>query len=560
MRIALLTQTYSTVVDCINRIISPNNLIIVDFSTNKTLTNVCIQSGINHIRFNSWEQLCRELTRVDLIVSYKLNKIIPMDLVARIEYGGLNIHPSMLPKYSGANPWFQMYYNMETEGGVTIHRICEKTDAGNIIIQRPFRIDYGQPLPLAMKIADSIACDLITKVLDKEMYCSSGMEQNPDNMSDNEKIDLDSLKFLPVDRLWHLLRGFPSLIQTIYPTLPHKYFEVGEYIREETANSEVGSVRTNERGCWIVCSDGLISLFDFMKIPMTSDYLESIEASAFADIRLEKLTFERNQNELLKFIQGREAVVFPAMSDDTKVAVRFIRNTTLGQLADYIEQLETLKTIFRQYNLTHFPDFEIVRNAIKLSKGNFPAIIMNWIQGMSLIPFLKQNIRDIPLLHNLLREFIKSCRRNHIAGIVHGDIHSGNIIVDNNGHFRIIDIFNAWHPTFGSIKDMAGNSNYQHPMRRLNKYVDVYVDYFSEIIICATIYVATYAPDLFNSYCNDDGLFVGQDFLAPDESTFISALLEDSLTAPLASLIVRICNDPSLSNIPPVETLNLFYQ
>lgn len=558
MRIALFTQIYSVIVDCISGIISPNNLIIVDFSTDETLADVCVRNGINHIKFKSWDQLYREMPGADLIVSYKLDKIIPMELVARIEHGGLNIHPSLLPKYSGANPWFHMYYNMETEGGVTIHRISEKPDAGNIIIQKPFRIAPGQPLPSAMKTADSISCDLIKAVIDGGMYSSSGTMQNPYNKRDNEKIDLDSLKFLSVDRLWHLFRGFPSLIQTVYPSLSHKYFEVGEYIREDTANSDVGSVRSNDRGCWIVCSDGLISLFDFMQIPMTSDYLESILANEFADIRLEKLTFERDQNGLLKFIQGCEAVVFPAMCDDTKVAVRFVRNTTLEQLTTRIGRLEVLQTIIQQYNLKHFPDFEIVRNAIKLSKGNFPAIIMNWIPGLSLIPFLKQNIRNIPLLHNLLREFIKNCKRNHIAGIVHGDIHSGNIIVDKNGHISIIDIFNAWHPTFGQVKDTAGNRNYQHPKRQLNKYFDEYVDYFSEIIVCVTIYVAAYAPDLFNNYCYDEGLFVAQDFLAPDESTLISALLKNQLTEPLASLIVKICHEPSLSNIPPVETINLF--
>lgn len=550
MRIALFSQAYSALVDCICDIVSPKNLVVVDFSNKDVLIHVCQENRIKYIRFDSWEQIISEMSDYDLIISYKLNKIIPMVLLNRIKYGGLNIHPSLLPKYPGSNPWFHMYYSMETEGGVTIHRVAEEPDSGNIIIQRPFRIELGQPLPSAIKIADNIACELIREVFEKKLYLIIGIKQTP---CDNYNIALESLKFMPVERLWHILRGFPSLIHTIYTSLPHRYFEVGEFFREKVDGSLVGSIRNNDKGCWIVCNDGLISLFDFMQIPMTSDYLTALKTSDLAD-------FERNQDGSLKYIQGREAIVFPAQINGSKVAVRFIRNITSQQITVYLERLESLKYLFRKYSLKHFPDFVVVTNAVKLSKGNFPALIMNWVQGQTLIPFLKHNIRHTRQLHVLLGKFVEGCRQNHVAGIVHSDLHSGNILVDNDGRLSIIDIDNTWHPTFGYVNDSAGNCNYQHPMRRLNKCITKYIDYFSEIIISATIYVAIYAPDLFKKYSDDECLLVEQDYLTPDESPLISELSKNPLTASLASLIIRLCHEYNLENIPPVETINLFCQ
>lgn len=468
MRIALLTQVYSAIVSALCDIISPQNLVIVDFSKDDALIDFCLKNRIKHIRFDSWRQIISELSGLDLIVSYKLNKIIPIELLSRIRYGGLNIHPSLLPKYRGSNPWFQMYYNMETDGGVTIHRLSEVPDSGNIIIHRPFRIEPGQPLPSAIKTADSLACDLITEVIDKELYLGSGVKQDFVNEHIDDNIDLNLLKDLPVHRLWHVLRGFPSLIHTLYPSLPHEYFEVGEYI-QETIAGEVGSIRANEKGQWIVCNDGLISLFDFSQIPMTRDYMKAIESAYFADTRLKQVSFELNKDGSLNFTQGREAIVFPAIMEGDKVAVRFIRNLTSEQIPAYVKRQEKLLSLFRQNGLIHFPDYEVVRDAIKLPKGFFPAIIMKWAQGLNLIPFLKHNIHKKQLLIALLSEFIKCCRRNHIAGIAHGDLHSGNIIVDKYGQFHIIDIDKTWHPLFGQVRDSSGNCNYQHPIRKFNK-------------------------------------------------------------------------------------------
>lgn len=62
-------------------------------------------------------------------------KIIPSKIFPNFEKGILNIHPSLLPKYRGANPIREVILNGEKETGITIFLIDELIDHGPILAQ-----------------------------------------------------------------------------------------------------------------------------------------------------------------------------------------------------------------------------------------------------------------------------------------------------------------------------------------------------------------------------------------------------------------------------------------
>ncbi len=72
------------------------------------------------------------------VVSYGF--ILSGDLLRIPKYGGLNLHPSLLPKYRGAAPIQWTLIRGETVTGVTIILMSEKMDAGGIIIQKEFPV------------------------------------------------------------------------------------------------------------------------------------------------------------------------------------------------------------------------------------------------------------------------------------------------------------------------------------------------------------------------------------------------------------------------------------
>lgn len=74
--------------------------------------------------------------RPDLVVVYGWNWIMPPEVLALPTHGVVNIHPSLLPRYRGPNPVGAAIRNGESHIGVTVHRMDEGVDTGNILVQR----------------------------------------------------------------------------------------------------------------------------------------------------------------------------------------------------------------------------------------------------------------------------------------------------------------------------------------------------------------------------------------------------------------------------------------
>jgi len=71
---------------------------------------------------------------VILVVAY--GRIIPKWMLDLPHFGNLNLHASLLPKYRGAAPIQWAVANGEPETGVTIMRLDEGLDTGEILMQR----------------------------------------------------------------------------------------------------------------------------------------------------------------------------------------------------------------------------------------------------------------------------------------------------------------------------------------------------------------------------------------------------------------------------------------
>ena len=54
--------------------------------------------------------------------------------------GGWNMHPSLLPKYRGWNPYYWVIAAGETTTGITVHTLSDRFDCGDILLQREFPV------------------------------------------------------------------------------------------------------------------------------------------------------------------------------------------------------------------------------------------------------------------------------------------------------------------------------------------------------------------------------------------------------------------------------------
>ena len=94
--------------------------------------------------------------QIDLILLIGFMRILSEDFCRRWSYKILNVHPSLLPKYSGgmdSNVHEEVLKNNETETGCTIHYVTEKVDGGPILIQKRCLIGKNEtPKTLKSKV------------------------------------------------------------------------------------------------------------------------------------------------------------------------------------------------------------------------------------------------------------------------------------------------------------------------------------------------------------------------------------------------------------------------
>ena len=76
----------------------------------------------------------------DLIVIVAYGKILPKDIIDIPKFGTINVHASMLPKYRGAAPVQRALLNGEKFTGITVMKVTEELDAGDIILQESIPI------------------------------------------------------------------------------------------------------------------------------------------------------------------------------------------------------------------------------------------------------------------------------------------------------------------------------------------------------------------------------------------------------------------------------------
>lgn len=69
----------------------------------------------------------------DIIVVAAFGQIIPKEILDMPEFGCINIHASLLPKYRGAAPIQQAVINGDKEAGVTIMKMSTGLDTGDMI-------------------------------------------------------------------------------------------------------------------------------------------------------------------------------------------------------------------------------------------------------------------------------------------------------------------------------------------------------------------------------------------------------------------------------------------
>lgn len=75
----------------------------------------------------------------DVIFSATYHRLLSREVISAAG-DAFNLHPSLLPAYPGKNPFYWTLINGEQTSGISIHRLTELFDAGDIVFQKELRI------------------------------------------------------------------------------------------------------------------------------------------------------------------------------------------------------------------------------------------------------------------------------------------------------------------------------------------------------------------------------------------------------------------------------------
>ena len=149
----------------------------------------------------------------DLIVVYSMSQLLKENIYSIPRFGTINLHPSYLPEYRGPNPIFWMYYNMEKQGGVTVHYIDQGEDTGNIILQKRYDIPLGMKSPDNFDIAiKKVGIELLLETIENIESVKSQEQPLCSPTKRARNLRIEEHKYIidwqqwPIERVWHILR------------------------------------------------------------------------------------------------------------------------------------------------------------------------------------------------------------------------------------------------------------------------------------------------------------------------------------------------------------------
>ena len=107
-----------------------------------------------------------------LLVSILGNQIFKKPLIELADFGCINLHTALLPKYRGLMPTFWVLKNNEKYTGVSVFFVDEGIDSGPIIVQRKIKINsmtQEELISSTKKIGMECVAEAIKLILNKKV-------------------------------------------------------------------------------------------------------------------------------------------------------------------------------------------------------------------------------------------------------------------------------------------------------------------------------------------------------------------------------------------------------
>ena len=103
----------------------------------------------------------------DILISFAYGHIFGPKFMALFPLGGINIHPSLLPKYRGPSPVQASIINRDCATGITIQTIEQEIDSGNMLAVKHLKLTGKETTTSLSETVSREAASMLPEVLRK---------------------------------------------------------------------------------------------------------------------------------------------------------------------------------------------------------------------------------------------------------------------------------------------------------------------------------------------------------------------------------------------------------
>ncbi|HEY5855390.1 MAG TPA: methionyl-tRNA formyltransferase [Aldersonia sp.] len=170
-----------------------------------------------------------KLAEPDIIVANNWRTWLPRELFDLPPHGTLNLHDSLLPKFTGFSPVIWALISGESEVGLTAHRMDDGLDTGDIVVQRTVPIGPRDTATQLVQATIDIIPDVLLDAL--EQIENGTAVWRPQNLADrtffHKRADHDS----NIDWTWPA-EDLDRLVRALSDPYPNAYtYYRGQRIR-----------------------------------------------------------------------------------------------------------------------------------------------------------------------------------------------------------------------------------------------------------------------------------------------------------------------------------------
>ena len=293
-----------------------------------------------------------------------------------------------------------------------------------------------------------------------------------------------------------------------------------------------------------------------MNYPLISEYKEAIRAAEENFEELKNLRPVLDEDGEPVMTSGNFAVVFKMKDEQTgkQHAVKCFLKDQEGRAEAYrmiAEELEYVNSTFLT-PIKYF-DKELFVDSKNSDETEFPVLLMDWVEGMTLDKYIREHIDDQYGLSLLAYQFSRLAMWLMPQPFAHGDLKPDNILVKDDGTLVLVDYDDMYVPAMKGQKACElGSPDFRHPSRTENDF-DEHIDDFSLASILLSLKAISLQPSLLEEYgASDRLLFSEKDYRnLPDSKVMdaIKPLMQDAELASLYSLYILALSQNNLSQV-----------